>query len=149
MVRPDVGDFRHEEYAANAAPHRTLSGNDDFAFTYVEVPVVLRAAFGNGNARPYFFAGPSFGFLMSANETTTGSVPTIPGLKDHLTQMDLSLFFGAGFMDKLSDQTMFTIDAGYALGLVNVYKTPPATLIDNSTAKSSDIRVALTFLYGL
>ncbi|MDP4200420.1 MAG: porin family protein [Bacteroidota bacterium] len=139
----------HEEYASHAKSHPNLSGNDDFTFTYLEVPILLRAAFGNGDARPYLFAGPSIGFLMSASETVSDSVKPTTGLKDHLSSTDLSIFFGAGFMEKLSDRTMLSIDAGYALGLSKVYKTPPESLINNGDAKSSDIRVAVAFLYGL
>ncbi len=157
----------HEEYAGQAKSHPKTSGNDNFTFNYIEVPVLLRVTFSNGDARPYLFAGPSFGFLSSASEVMdptvhyNGDTVSPSPLKNYLSSTDISIVLGAGFLDKLSDHTMFTIDAGYAFGLTNIYKSGlPArlvtdnkgvtrSLIDNSNAKSADFRVAVAFLYGL
>lgn len=148
----------HEEYAPNSKAHPNYSGSDDFTFTYLEVPLLLRFAFGDGDRRPYLFVGPSFGFLMSASEATTNNVMPVLGLKDSLNSTNISIFFGAGFMDKVSDRSMLFIDAGYAAGISKVYKMPPSTgdppkntfyRIDNAAATAADIRVAVGYVYGL
>jgi hypothetical protein len=148
----------HESYSSNAKSHPATHGDDDYSFTYLEIPVVIKAAFGAGDARPYVFAGPSVGFLLSSEETVTETVPAINGLKSYLATTDMSILVGAGFMDKLSDHMEFTLDAGYAAGLSKIYQyIPPVrkdaksgiNLIDNSGAKSGDFRVAVSLLFGL
>jgi hypothetical protein len=151
-----------QSYPGHSAQHPHVEGEDNYEFSYLEIPITVRAGFGNGDARPYVFAGPSLGFLLSGNETSSSdSISTITGIKDHLSSTEFSLVFGAGFLDKLSDRLSFTLDVGYAMGLSNIYKDalPDRTtvnkdgktvsLINNSDAKSGDFRIALALLFGL
>lgn len=151
----------HESYPDHSRLHPSISGDDDYSFSYLEVPIVVRAAFGNGDARPYVFAGPSIGFLMSAEETISDPSikPSAADIKSAMNSTDLSLFLGAGFLDKLSEHFAFSIDVGYALGLTKVYKNAlenrpiednsTVYIINNSDAKSTDFRAAASLLFGL
>ena len=143
----------HEEYATGSVIHPDLSGTEDFTFNYLEIPVLLKIAFSSTSVKPYAFAGPSIGILMSATDkqaltTSTGSIDYKPYLKS----TDVSLYFGVGLLDELYNGPMLFLDAGYAAGLTTIYNsTPPnrETLIDNSSAKSGDIRIAAGVMWKL
>jgi hypothetical protein len=151
-----------ESYPGHSLQHPNVQGDDEYEFSYLEVPILLRAAFGSGDARPYVFAGPSIGLLMSAKETVSNDSlpPSASDIKSTMNSTDFSLFLGGGFLDKLSEHVTFTVDVGYALGLSKIYKDalPDRTtkdksgatvsLINNSDAKSGDFRAAVSLLFG-
>ena len=153
-----------ESYPDHSLQHSTVKGDDSYSASYLELPIVLRAAFGKGDARPYIFAGPSIGLLMSAEETVSDPSiqPSATDIKSAMNSTDFSLFFGGGFLDKLSEHVAFSVDVGYAMGLTKLYKDalPDRTTIDNPTsrntvslinnsdAKSGDFRAAASFLFG-
>jgi hypothetical protein len=152
----------NESYPGHSLQHPSVQGDDDYTSAYLEIPIVLRAAFGSGDARPYVFAGPSIGLLMSADEkvSDTSLKLSATDIKSAMNSTDFSLFLGAGFLDKLSEHIEFTVDVGYAVGLTKVYKDalPDRTttdksgatvsLINNSDAKSGDFRAAVSLLFG-
>ena len=143
----------HEEYAEGSVIHPDLSGTEDFTFNYLEIPILLKVALSTTSVKPYIFAGPSIGILMSATDkqaltTSTGSLDYKPYLKS----TDLSLYFGVGLLDELYNGPMLFLDAGYAAGLSTIYNSTPPNrtgLIDNSSAKTGDIRIAAGVMWKL
>jgi len=61
--------------------------------------------------------------------------------------IDLSLLFGAGVSYQLSGGTQLFLDAGYALGLINVEKN--SSTGTNETIGSRDIRIAAGAMFPL
>jgi hypothetical protein len=141
----------------------TYSGNDNYTLSYLEIPIVLKAAFGDGNIKPYLFAGPSIGILLSATNTTssTGTTdahnqppPQITDIKSALNATDISLYFGGGILDKLDSGPALFFDAGYAAGLTKIYKTQPDMSpllhpIGHTTSKSGDIRITIGMMWEI
>ncbi len=126
---------------------------DDFALSYIEVPVLAKVALGSSAVKPYLFAGPSFGFLVGASDHqtiaaygVTYSDQTVDVSSGYNT-FDLSLLFGAGVSYQLSGGPQLFADAGYALGLVNVENTVNTQTPE--TLQSRDIRIAAGAMFPL
>lgn len=135
------------------------SGTDDFTFNYIVIPIHLKYALGYGDVKPYVFVGTSFGMLLSGSDKTTGMISALGDMKPFLQSLDISIDFGAGFMDRFYNGPTFFFDAGYSAGISNIYKSnPPRTItiggsfpnpIDHSTAKSGDIRIGLGAMWPM
>jgi len=155
----------NENYGA-AADSRVVgntiySGDDNFSFNYIEIPIVYKLSFGYGDIKPYVFAGPSIGMLLSASEAPTETIPPVNDLKSHLNTLDISAYFGAGIIDRIYQGPTIFLDLGYAAGLTKVYKEPPPERtpggpqqafplpIDPTNAKSSDIRVTIGVMWKI
>jgi hypothetical protein len=126
---------------------------DELSLGYLEVPILAKLSLGSSDFRPYLFAGPSIGFLLSANthQTVTqyGVVTTDQTADETNTfnTIDASLLFGAGASYQLSGGPQLMIDAGYALGLVNVEKN--ANTGTAETIGSRDIRISAAAMWPL
>ncbi|HWF44617.1 MAG TPA: porin family protein [Candidatus Kapabacteria bacterium] len=108
-------------------------GIADWTITYIEVPILAKVNFGNGIVRPYLFAGPSIGYLLSNTETVQASgqtfipngvgtsyrVDTSVSITDYTNKIDLSITAGAGIILELAQGPEFFVDASYAFGLTN------------------------------
>lgn len=97
--------------------------NIEFPFTYafLELPVFLKAEFGSA-VRPYIMAGPTVGYLLSAEVEGEYSGLTFKGdLKEVTEDLDFGLGFGAGLRYPLSTISIF-VEGRYTLGLVNMQK---------------------------
>ncbi|HET6400721.1 MAG TPA: porin family protein [Candidatus Kapabacteria bacterium] len=117
----------------NGAGPGIYSGNDDFTLSYLEIPVVIKFSFGEGDIRPYVAAGPSFGLLLGGSESPTGDLAPVTDLKSYLQPINVSFYGGLGLSDELYHGPMITFDAGYAGGLTKIYKSnPPGATITNS-----------------
>ncbi len=135
------------------------SGTDDFTLNYLEIPIHLKYALGYGDVMPYVFVGPSFGLLLSGSDKTTGLISAIGDVKPFLQSLDISIDFGAGFIDHIYNGPTIFFDAGYSAGISNIYKSnPPRTVtvggsfpnpIDHTTSKSGDIRIGLGAMWPI
>lgn len=132
------------------SPDNGYPETDDFALDYLEIPILAKVAFGSSPVRPYLFAGPSFGFLLSASDhqtqTQLGYDQTVD-VSSSYSGMDLSLLFGGGVSYQLTGGTQLFADAGYALGLVNVENTTNTGVPE--TLESRDVRIAAGVLFPL
>lgn len=92
-----------------------------FKFAFLELPVFLKAEFGN-TVRPYLMAGPTVGYLLTADTEVEYSGLTFKGdLKEVTEDLDFGLGFGAGLRYPLSTISIF-VEGRYFLGLVNMQK---------------------------
>lgn len=93
---------------------------------YVRLPLKTIYFFGkNGQKlRPKLYAGPSFGFLLSAKTKFDGQGlgSSETDLKDSFKGFDFGLLIGAGFNYQISKVTSLNLDLGYTNGFMNVYK---------------------------
>jgi hypothetical protein len=146
-----------QQYAPSSIERGTAnhdtSGNDNFSMNYIEVPILVKVAFGYGDIRPYIFAGPSIGFLLSASEVTDGTIPPIGNLKSDLNSIDYSVCFGLGVMGRIYRGPAITFEAEYETGLAKVFKNEPyrpfSQPIGQTSATSSEIIVTLGLMWGI
>jgi hypothetical protein len=143
-----------EQYPTSSAARGVdTSGNDNFSLNYIEVPILLKWAFGYGEIRPFVFAGPSFGFLLSASESTDGTIPPINNLKSYLNTVDYSVVFGAGVMERIFKGPAITFDAEYETGFAKVFSSEPprpfSQPIGQTSATSSEIIITIGAMWGI
>ena len=132
-------------------------GTGDWTTTYLEIPLLVKVRFGNDAIRPYLFAGPSIGYLLSntlrlqatggmniPNELgVTYQVDTTGSTTDYTNKIDVSLVAGAGISWKLVQGSEFFLDASYAFGLTNSDQESGISVY------SRDIRLAAGVLFPL
>jgi hypothetical protein len=134
---------------------------------YIEMPLLIKKSFGDGDRRLYLFAGPSLGYFLSGAQNTnlriqsTGyydySVPVAQPLPDSaVNSFDISAVVGAGVSSKWSSGQIFFLEASFAFGLISSahegiygaatdYYQPQQIM----TTKSRDIRIAAGILFPL
>jgi len=110
-------------YQQKGALVTQLNPNLDFPFkfAFLELPVFLKAEFGS-TVRPYLMAGPTVGYLLSADTEVEYSNLTFKGdLKEVTEDFDFGLGFGAGLRYPISTVSIF-VEGRYVLGLLNMQK---------------------------
>ena len=100
-------------------------------FTYLELPVLAKAKFGNERVEGYLYAGPTFGYALNGNITTRAKILIEFDLFD--TDLDLDNIgynrfeiagtIGGGVAFK-SDNGKFFLDGRYNHGFTEVYDVP-------------------------
>jgi len=94
-------------------------------YSYIDIPVLLKFYFPLPVLKPFVFAGPSFGLLMSAKEKTDNTLLGTSrevDVKDNTTGTDIGLVIGVGA--KLSLVALdLTVDARYDIGLSTLDKS--------------------------
>jgi hypothetical protein len=98
-----------------------------FQLTYLEVPVMLKYAFGTNHSRPYVMAGPTIGFNLSSSAGFR-EVGILNSISESWTDMntklvDFGLGFGAGVSVMRSNHSIL-VEARYAFGLTNISNDP-------------------------
>lgn len=119
------------------------SAEGKIKLAYLEVPALVKIAFGTSTAKPYIMAGPTLGFLLSAKISGEGESEDI---KDSFKDVDFGLDFGAGINFPAGSNAIF-VEGRYGLGLSNVAKTDPG---DDTKAKNRGIQfmAGVTFPLG-
>jgi len=119
----------------------------DWTMNYIEVPLLakLKLGYTGKSIQPYFFAGPSIGFLVSNIEKRYA---TTVNITDSTAKIDFCLSGGAGLSISLSSGTILFLDAGYAFGLTNTdnYYYDKE---DGISIYSRDIRLAAGVLFPI
>jgi len=98
----------------------------EWRYSFLEVPTFAKVTFGQ-EIRLYVMAGPTFGFLLSAE--AEGEVGGVFGgqplrtykaaLKDVTKSLDFGIGFGAGLSVSIGANIVF-VDGRYTLGLANI-----------------------------
>jgi opacity protein-like surface antigen len=83
---------------------------------YLELPVMIKYAFGAEKAKPYILAGPSLGYMLSAKMVSGGEEEDI---KNDIKDFDFGLNFGAGLSIPIETYSLF-VEGRYALGLIDI-----------------------------
>jgi hypothetical protein len=128
----------------------TLSGD------YLDIPVLLKASFGDGPVKPYLLAGASVAFLLGdamleIDKATINGVDVtsmIPSDEREDTvktkSTDFILNFGGGVIIPLGKVNIF-IEGQYNLGLTDVNDEPN----DNMKIKTTGIQIKAGVLFPL
>ena len=89
---------------------------------YIEDPVFLKIALGSGDTRPYVMAGPTVGFLMSANAAVSAmGISVDVDIKDMMESLDYGIGFGGGISFAMGRNRLF-VEGRYTMGLADVQK---------------------------
>lgn len=89
--------------------------------SYIELPALLKLAFGKGASRPYLLAGPAIGFMSSAKiaARTSGTPEVAVDAKQFFKDIDFNLAFGAGLSFAAGRNDIF-VEGRYAAGIANI-----------------------------
>ena len=139
---------------------RNESVKETYKLEYLEIPVHVKAQFGVGALRPYIFAGPNLGILLSAKIDEeiplafAGAEYRQSGtrdIKDQTSSTNFGFDFGAGVAYDVTANVSLLVDARYSVGLTNIAKSPDPN--DQSfhpeSWKSRDIKVLAGVLFVL
>jgi opacity protein-like surface antigen len=99
------------------------------AYNYLNLPVLFKVKFLKGMVRPYAFAGPNLGILLSASSTVEGAQGAQGGstdIKQFTSGSDFAIDFGGGAEFNVIPKLGLTADVRYSLGLSDINNTPAA-----------------------
>ena len=101
--------------------------------SYLEIPLTIKIPFTTiDKSKPYIFAGPTFGFLLSSygEEFTYG------------------LYAGIGVTAPISTNIDFLFEVGYAQDLEGLFNTINIDGFVTHRASSQDVRIYVGMLFG-
>jgi opacity protein-like surface antigen len=125
---------------AKASDQRTLS--------YLQIPILFRVRFVEGNVRPYGFIGPNLGFVLSSKAKFQGFANPADGeydVKSTTSSLDFGIAIGGGTEFNIAKQVSLTGDIRYNLGLSNLDNSPAQAGAQAGSAKSR----AFVILFGV
>ena len=132
------GDFSNVQF----------NGTGEVRASYLEIPILLKFRLPTPLLKPYVFAGPSIGVLLSSSNTSSGITssgqPVSSNKSDALNSTDISALVGVGLELHITDNLNAFVDVGQAFGLQDVNKNvsvDPITNANVQTVKSKDLRV--------
>jgi len=111
-----------------------LDFSADIKISTIEIPILIKYYFSDYSARPYLVAGPSIGFISTAelNAQISGTIPAFGiepatdlelaeslDLKDELSSVDISFLLGLG-VDVPMGSSRYFMDVKYGFGLSNL-----------------------------
>ena len=95
----------------------------EIKLVYLEVPVMLKYAFGANNIKPYIMAGPTIGYNLSAKRKFIWVDESGDEEIDNIKEIDFGICFGAGVYLPM-DNNSFFVQASYSYGLTNILEEP-------------------------
>ncbi len=130
-------------YVKNGATFADFSGKGEF--TYFQIPVLLKAKFGTPDIYFFLFAGPNFGFNLSAEGTASAGIFTATwNAKDDIDNMDIMGDVGAGLSFSIAPHIHASADARYSHGFTNIINKNSKAL-DNWMSRDIKLMAGLTF----
>jgi outer membrane protein W len=145
-TRSNFGVGADVKYSAEGNKSTKAGITTNINANYVRVPVKLIYFFGKpGSAvRPKISAGPSFGFLTEANETSSVSgVNVKTDINDDIKNFDFGVTAAAGLNFRLAQRTWLNTDLAFYQGLTDITKN------NNSTQRNGNVGVNVGLLLGL
>lgn len=127
----------------------SYSGADGVAsnsLSVIEIDALLKVKFPLTEIKPYIFAGPNLGFILSAtySQTPTGGTSSSQDVSSNVETIDFGLMFGGGLDFKVAPTMDIFGQFGYSLGLSNIQKNNPA-----STTKTTGIQLTTGLRFKL
>ena len=103
------------------------AGSSTIAVNELDLPLLFKVKFLQGVIRPYAFAGPDLGFVLTATRSysITGLNRPDEDLKSNTASTDFAIDFGGGAEYNVMPKMGITLDVRYSLGLSNM-ANPPA-----------------------
>lgn len=127
----------------------SYSGADGVAsnsLSVIELDALIKVKFPLTEIKPYIFAGPNLGFILSASytQTPTGGTSSTTDVSSNVETIDFGLMFGGGLDFKIAPTMDLFGQFGYSLGLSNIQKNNPA-----STTKTTGIQITTGLRFKL
>lgn len=120
--------------------------NVEWHHDYLEALLLLKwSVFQAGQARPFIYAGPSYGYLMKATSViydSEGSEVGAADSRDYFKKSELALVFGSGLEFKVR-AIKLSLEGRYHLGLSNMALT--GFEVDYIKNKSISILAGISF----
>ncbi len=109
-----------------------VSRENEFLFSYLEVPLLLSYTFGAGPVRPYLTAGPSVGLFLDAADAVLRRPDGVykADMDAVIKRFDVGLALGSGVSYPVGRVTLF-VQGRYTLGLANINQGGPVTIRDD------------------
>ena len=96
-------------------------------FSYIELPLLLKAEFGDA-VRPYILAGPTFGYLLDSHVAVEAlGIGIRCSIKEITKTFHPGFTYGAGIRYPIGDFCLF-LEGRYTLGLSNIIEDGPFSL---------------------
>ncbi len=108
-----------------------ITGENEFLFSYLEVPLLLSYTFGAGPVRPYLTAGPSIGLFLDADDAVLRRPDGVykADMDAVVERFDVGLALGSGVSYPVGRVTLFA-QGRYTLGLANINQGGLVTIRD-------------------
>ncbi len=95
--------------------------------------------------RPKIYAGPTLGFLLSAENQVEGSETDID-VKENYNTLDVGLAVGLGFNLRIAGATWLNVDGRFLPGLTNIVDNKPSGA---DAIRNQSFQVSLGLAFGL
>jgi hypothetical protein len=119
---------------------------------YIELPMLLKLAFGKGASRPYLLAGPALGFSTSAKIAVKafGAPELAVDAKEFFKKIDFTLALGAGLSLAAGRNAIF-VEGRYAFGIANIAEdvTDEQGAVVEGNVKTRGIQIMAGVLFPL
>ncbi|MCI0450360.1 MAG: PorT family protein [Chlorobi bacterium] len=113
------------------------------SYSYIEIPLMIKAKLPLNQVKPYFEAGPTLGVQLSANaEFSLNGQVQDQDVSTFYSAIDFGLFFGSGVEFRVAPGTDIFTGFGYSLGLTNISKTAV-------TGKNNGFQISAGIKFGL
>jgi len=121
-----------------SASSSDATNTDQLKANYLAVPLLAQYRFPFGG---YIELGPQLGFLLSANDETSG---TTTDVKDNLKSTDVEGALGIGYELKKTSLAGLGINVRLVRGLTDISKTPS----DGGKITNRGLNIGLTYRFG-
>jgi opacity protein-like surface antigen len=112
------------------------------ALDYIVLNPLFRIGPDTKGARPYFMAGPEFGFLVSAEWTYENDLgKSTQDAKDDFKETDFGVNLGGGIEMPMSATSSFFVEGRYSLGMTDV-------IADSDQEEGGSIKNRSNFIFG-
>lgn len=92
-------------------------------YSYIEIPLMIKARIPLNQVKPYFEAGPTLSIQLSATgETTANGQVQTQDYSAFYNAIDFGLYFGSGVEFKVAPNMDLFTGFGYSVGLTNISK---------------------------
>ena len=145
---------KYGDFAITGAGGPTVLGTSSLIIKldYIEIPILLKAKFGDGDFRPFVLAGPSTGFNIAANLDVPGSgvssqsQVTTNDIKDQTELIDVAIDLGVGAEYQFGSTIALLANVRYSFGLTNIAKNQ---LASTGTMRSTGLQLLVGALFNL
>lgn len=133
-------------FITKGSSYSGADGVANFSSSVIEIDALAKVKFPLTEVKPYLFAGPNLGFIMSVNysQTPTGGTSSSQDVSQYFETIDFGLMFGGGLDIKVAPAMDLFGQFGYSLGLSNIRKNNPA-----ATTKTTGIQITTGLRFKL
>lgn len=123
-------------------------GTISFLVDEIELPVFFKVKFLDGDIRPYLFAGPNVGFVLTATEKYSFPPQDVANRdftdKAHL---DFAIDIGGGAGFNVTPSMVVTADIRYSFGIANVMNSAQFMESPPVTTKASGVQILVGAMF--